>query len=77
MPVVLNKRTTGKGLVLAIFKVFSLIVLTESFLELDFLDMFALCETDLEDSFDSRNFSVRGLSPVEYPKVLFWFHSCF
>ena len=36
----------------------------ESFLESNSPDIFALCETNLDDSFDSGNFSVRGYLPV-------------
>ena len=36
----------------------------ESFLESNFPDILALCETNLEDSIDSGNFSMRGYIPV-------------
>ena len=36
----------------------------ESFLESNSPDILALCETDLDDSIDSRNFSVRGYLPL-------------
>ena len=36
----------------------------ESFLEWNFPDIFALCETNLDDSIDSGNFSVRGYLPL-------------
>ena len=36
----------------------------ESFLESNFPDILALCETDLDDSTDSGNFSVRGYLPL-------------
>ena len=36
----------------------------ESFLESNSLDIFALCETNLDDSSDSGNFSVRGYLPL-------------
>ena len=36
----------------------------ESFLESNFPDILALCETNLDDSIDSGNFSVRGCLPL-------------
>ena len=36
----------------------------ESFLESNSLDISALCETNLDDSIDSGNFSVRGYLPL-------------
>ena len=36
----------------------------ESFLESNFPDVLALCETNLDDSIDSGNFSVRGYLPL-------------
>ena len=36
----------------------------ESFLESNSPDIFALCETNLDDSIDSANFSVRGYLPL-------------
>ena len=36
----------------------------ESFLESNFPDILALCETNLDDSTDSANFSVRGYLPL-------------
>ena len=36
----------------------------ESFLESNSPDILALCETNLDDSIDSRNFSVRGYLPL-------------
>ena len=36
----------------------------ESFLELNAPDILALCETNLDDSIDSGNFSVRGYLPL-------------
>ena len=36
----------------------------ESFLELNSPDILALCETNLDDSIDSGNFSVRGYLPL-------------
>ena len=36
----------------------------ESFLESNFPDILALCETNLDDSIDSGNFSVRGYLPL-------------
>ena len=36
----------------------------EFFLESNFLDILALCETNLNDSIDSSNFSVRGYLPL-------------
>ena len=36
----------------------------ESFLESNSPDILALCETNLDDSFDSDNFSVRGYLPL-------------
>ena len=36
----------------------------ESFLESNSLDILALCETDLDDSIDSGNFSVRRYFPL-------------
>ena len=36
----------------------------ESFLESNFLDIVALCETNLDDSVDSGNFSERGYLPL-------------
>ena len=37
---------------------------SESFLESNSPDIFALCETNLDDSIDSSNFSVRGYLPL-------------
>ena len=37
---------------------------SEPFLELNSLDILALCETNLDDSIDSGNFSVRGYLPL-------------
>ena len=37
---------------------------SESFLESSFPDFLALCETNLDDSTDSGNFSVRGYLPL-------------
>ena len=36
----------------------------ESFLESNSPDIFALCESNLDDSVDSGNFSVRGYLPL-------------
>ena len=36
----------------------------ESFLESKSLDILALCETNLDDSIDSGNFSLRGYLPL-------------
>ena len=36
----------------------------ESFLESNSPDILALCETNLDDSIDSSNFSVRGYLPI-------------
>ena len=36
----------------------------ESFIESNSPDIFALCETNLDDSIDSGNFSVRGYVPL-------------
>ena len=36
----------------------------ESFIESNAPDIFALCETNLDDSIDSGNFSVRGYVPL-------------
>ena len=36
----------------------------ESLLESNFPDILALCETNLDDSIDSSNFSVRGYLPI-------------
>ena len=36
----------------------------ESFLESNFPDVLALCETNLDDPIDSGNFSVRGYLPL-------------
>ena len=36
----------------------------ESFLESNSADILALCETNLDDSIDSGNFSVRGYLPL-------------
>ena len=36
----------------------------ESFLESNSPDIFALCETNLDESIDSRNFSVRTYLPL-------------
>ena len=36
----------------------------ESFLELNSPDILALCETNLDDSIDSGNFSLRGYLPL-------------
>ena len=43
----------------------------ESFLESNSPDMMALCETNLDDSIDSGNFSVTGLSSFN-PKGLYY-----
>ena len=43
-----------------IFKAFVEILLTASFLELNSPDILTVCETNLDDSIDSGNFSVRG-----------------
>ena len=37
---------------------------SESFLESNSPDILALCETNLDDSVDSGNFSVRGYFPL-------------
>ena len=37
---------------------------SESFLELNSPDILALCETNLDDSIDSGNFSMRGYLPL-------------
>ena len=37
---------------------------SESFLELNSPDILAVCETNLDDSTDSGNFSVRGYLPL-------------
>ena len=39
-------------------------VACESFLESNFLNILALCKTNLDDSTDSGNFSVRGYLPL-------------
>ena len=39
---------------------------SESFLESNSPDILALCETNLDDSIDSGNFSVRGYLPFCY-----------
>ena len=36
----------------------------EYFFEFNFSNIFALCETNLDDSLDSGNFSVRGYLPL-------------
>ena len=36
----------------------------ESFFESNYPDILALCETNLDDSIDSGNFSVRGYLPL-------------
>ena len=36
----------------------------ESFLESNSPDLLALCETNMDDSIDSSNFSVRGFLPL-------------
>ena len=36
----------------------------ESFLESNYRDILALCETNLNDSIDSGNFSMRGYLPL-------------
>ena len=43
-----------------IFKAFVEILLTASFLELNSPNILTVCETNLDDSIDSGNFSVRG-----------------
>ena len=43
---------------------FSNFVDCESFLESNSPDILALCETNLDDSIDSGNFSVRGYFPL-------------
>ena len=43
----------------------------ESFFESNSPDILALCETNLDDSIDSGNFSVRGYLPL-IRKVLFY-----
>ena len=42
----------------------SIFVDCESFLESNSRDILALCETNLDDSIDSGNFSVRGYLPL-------------
>ena len=42
----------------------SIFVYCESFLESNSPDLLALCETNLDDSIDSGNFSVRGYLPL-------------
>ena len=42
----------------------SIFVDCESFLESNYPDILALCETSLDDSIDSGNFSVRGYLPL-------------
>ena len=39
-------------------------VVSESFLQSNSADILALCETNLDDSIDSGNFSVRGYLPL-------------
>ena len=41
----------------------------ESFLELNSSDILALCESNLDDSIDSSNFSVRGQGLIQKEKV--------
>ena len=43
----------------------------EYFLEINSCDILALCETNLDDSIDSGNFSVQGLSPFN-PKGFYY-----
>ena len=62
-------HTTLQNFVLGIFVVFVRILLNvnlscESFLESNCLDILALCETSLDDSIDSGNFSVTGYLPL-------------
>ena len=47
-----------------IFKAFVEILLTASFLELNSPNILTVCETNLDDSIDSGNFSVRGYLPL-------------
>ena len=46
----------------------------ESFLELNSPDILALCETNLDDSIDSGNSSVRGYLPLIYKDYSFHIH---
>ena len=46
------------------FEAFIRILLTATFFESNSPDIFALCETNLDDSIDSGNFSVRGCRPL-------------
>ena len=62
-------HTTLQNFVLRIFVIFVRILLNvnlscESFLESNCLDILALCETSLDDSIDSGNFSVTGYLPL-------------
>ena len=64
--IILNCKTL-ESLVLRIFKVQGLrsnFVDCESLLESNSPDILALCETNLDDSIDSGNFSVRGYLPL-------------
>ena len=45
----------------------------ESFLESNFPDIPALCETNLDESIDSDNFSVRGYLPLIQKDSITWF----
>ena len=62
-------HTTLQNFVLRIFVIFVRILLNvnlscESFLESNCLDILALCETSLDDSIDSGNFSMTGYLPL-------------
>ena len=56
--------TTLKNLVSPIFEVRSDFVGCESFFESNAPDILRLCETNLDDSIDSNNFSVRDYVPL-------------
>ena len=61
---ILNHATL-QILALLIFEAFvRIFVDCESFLESNSPDILALCETNLDDSIDSGNFSVRGYLPL-------------
>ena len=48
----------------------------ESFLESNSPDILALCETNLDDSIDSSNFSVRGYLPLIWKDSSTHIHGC-
>ena len=62
--IILNRMTLLKLSFMNIRGLHSNFVDCESFLESNSPDILALCETNLDDSIDSGNFSVRGYLPL-------------